>query len=670
MPERTELRGLPRRLYGAVGRLGIAVLVLGVLLLAARTLTPGSILVPLLWLAVYAAGAAFSLHIGRRGMRKILWRLRNRLYVAYLFIAVVPVALILILVGASFYLLASQVGVYLVTSELERRTTSLQRLAEALSKEDRTSRAASILELAPYVRDRFPNIEILIHDASGVQRFPTGSMLNAPPEGFGNTGGLILYRDKLSAWGHSAGQVEVTALMPLTAEFLAQLVPGLGAVESHLALEETGAANPHSIRFRIGNRMAEPSAVSHSAERYVPAPEGRLDREIKWWSILPAAIWQSPGKSQRVVLSVTTRPSAVWRVLSIQKAGDETSGTYLAVVLIGSVAALFCIVEIVALVIGVSLTRTITRAIHGIYSGTQQVMAGNFGHRIEVDGGDQLAEVGHSFNQMTQNLQQLVVVAKEKERLQSELEIAREVQAQLYPKAVPELKNLRITAGCSPARLVSGDYYDYQMISDNSVGIAIGDVAGKGISAALLMATLQSSLRTQLRASLERAAAVGGGRDVEVVSTSKMVQQLNLQLFADTTPEKFATFFFGVYDDVTGSLVYTNAGHLPPILMRGGEAIPLAVNGMVVGAFSFARYGESRVELRKDDLLLCYTDGITEPENEFGEMFGEERVIEVVRRNAGRANEEIIAAIMDAVREWTASPELQDDMTLLLARRQ
>lgn len=673
MPDRTQFEGSFRQLYGLPGRLGIAVIVLGGLLLVVRTLSPESIFVSLLWLGVWATGTGFALFFCRRGIRRILWRLRNRLYVAYLFIAVVPVVLILVLVGAGFYLLASQVGVYLVTSELERRTGSLQRLADALAKEDRGSRSASLAELAPYVKDRFPGLEILIRDASGTQRFPAGSTLEAPPEGFGNTGGLMLYRDTLCAWGHVTGGVEVTTLMPLNSDFLAQLVPGLGAVESHLALEESGtagASDSRPLRFRIGNRGVEPPRVTGAAQRYLPPSAGRLDFEIKWWSILPAAVWQAPGGSHRVIVSVTTRPSAVWRVLSIQKGSDETSGTYLATLVLGSVAALFCIVEVVALLIGVSLTRTITGAVHGIYAGTQRVMEGNFGHRIEVAGNDQLSEVGRSFNQMTENLQQLVAVAKEKERLQSELEIAREVQAQLYPKTVPALRHLRITAGCSPARLVSGDYYDYQAIHSGAAGIAIGDVAGKGISAALLMATLQSSLRTQLRACVERTAAVGGDPGVDVVSTSRLVQQLNLQLYADTAPEKYATFFFGVYDDDTGSLVYTNAGHLPPILMRGGDAIPLSVNGMVVGAFPFAQYGESRVELRKDDLLLCYTDGITEPENEYGEMFGEQRVIEVVRRHAGRGNEEIITAIMSAVREWTASPELQDDMTLLLARCQ
>jgi sigma-B regulation protein RsbU (phosphoserine phosphatase) len=263
---------------------------------------------------------------------------------------------------------------------------------------------------------------------------------------------------------------------------------------------------------------------------------------------------------------------------------------------------------------------------------------------------------------MTENLEQLLVVAKEKERLQTELEIAREVQRQLYPKTVPELRRLELTALCHPARLVSGDYYDYQGVRDGCAVIAIGDVAGKGISAALLMASLHSSLRTQVQACIE-------GADRAEMSTSRLITQLNRLLYADTSPEKYATMLLSIYDDETGVLTYTNAGHLPPVLVRDGRSTALDVNGMVVGAFPFAQYDESRLHLEPGDVLLCYTDGITEPENAYGEMFGEERLIDLVVRNSHLATAEIIDTVIGAVNEWTGSPELQDDMTVLVARR-
>jgi phosphoserine phosphatase RsbU/P len=147
------------------------------------------------------------------------------------------------------------------------------------------------------------------------------------------------------------------------------------------------------------------------------------------------------------------------------------------------------------------------------------------------------------------------------------------------------------------------------------------------------------------------------------------VSELNQQLYATTSPEKYATFFFAIYDPETGLLTYTNAGHLQPVLIRDGAPTLLDVNGTIVGAFPFSKYQESKLELRSGDLLVCYTDGITEPENEYGEMFGEERLIELVAKNAARDDAAIMESVMESVRQWTGAPELSDDMTLLLARK-
>ena len=148
------------------------------------------------------------------------------------------------------------------------------------------------------------------------------------------------------------------------------------------------------------------------------------------------------------------------------------------------------------------------------------------------------------------------------------------------------------------------------------------------------------------------------------------MSNLNQQLHSTTRAEKYATFCLGIYDEPSSTFTYTNAGHLPPMLVRDGEVGTLEVNGTVVGAFPFSEYDESRVQLRPGDLLVCYTDGVTEPENEYGEMFGEERLMDLLVRNGQpSARNEIIQMVLDGVRQWTASEELQDDMTLLLARR-
>jgi sigma-B regulation protein RsbU (phosphoserine phosphatase) len=278
-----------------------------------------------------------------------------------------------------------------------------------------------------------------------------------------------------------------------------------------------------------------------------------------------------------------------------------------------------------------------------------------------VKGNDQLAELAASFNTMTENLGRLIVVAKEKERLESELAIAREVQNQLFPKDVPYTKCLELKGVCNPARMVSGDYYDFITLSEHSLGFAIGDVAGKGISAALLMATIQSTMRTQLSSP--------NGTGTANLSTAKLVANLNRQLYATTAPEKYATFFFALYEEAEDRLLYTNAGHLAPMLLRGNSMEMLESTGTVVGAFPIARYQEKSIRLAAGDVLVAYTDGIVEPENAYGEMFGEDRLKELLLRYAKAGSDEIIARTMEAVNQWTGEGELQDDMTMLVARR-
>jgi sigma-B regulation protein RsbU (phosphoserine phosphatase) len=252
----------------------------------------------------------------------------------------------------------------------------------------------------------------------------------------------------------------------------------------------------------------------------------------------------------------------------------------------------------------------------------------------------------------------LILVAKEKERLESELAIAREVQDQLFPRDVPASRTLELKGLCNPARMVSGDYYDFMPLSENALAFAIGDVAGKGISAALLMAAIQSIMRTQLSIGSERP-----------FSTALLVSHLNRQLYANTAPEKYATFFFALYDQTSHALTYTNAGHLSPLLLRGDRFSSLEPTGTVVGAFPSARYEECAVILEPGNLLVAYTDGIAEPENAYGEMFGEERLKDLMVKYSAADSSELIARTMEAVNQWTGSTELQDDMTMVVARR-
>ena len=619
-------------------------------------------------------GVWVAIRLLRALARRAIWRLRNRLLVTYLFIALVPILLILTLVGLGAWALTSQTAVHMVKTELDRRVHGLRTLSRSLEQADPADRPEVLRRVGVLFSERYPGLRILLHEGGKPYYFPAGTKTDATPPEWTPMNGIVIKDGDYFAVSHAETRSgDVTVLAPLTNDFLAELVPGLGLVFFREFQESGNQPPPAGGRVTIrppGSRdsiSAVPTTAPEAMKDRMPPRQNIFDVDVPWVAKIDVLRWEAPSVEKgQFFLVVRSRPSAVLSNLFSSQV-DWTQG--ILPVLLGIVAIIFLLVELVSLVIGISMTRTITGAVHHLYEGTQKIMEGDFAHRIQVKGRDQLAELGHSFNRMTENLERLLVVAKEKERLQSEIEIAREVQGQLYPKNVPSTPTLKLTAVCHPARMVSGDYYDYEAIEQQRIAIAVGDVAGKGISAALLMAALQSSLRAQLQSSAELFAAMPANGAISCVSPAKLVSRLNVQLYANTSPEKYATFCLGIYDEVTSTMSYTNAGHLPPILVRNGEATRLDVNGTVVGAFPFAAYEESRILMKSGDLLVWFTDGVSEPENEYGEMFGEERLVDLVTRNAHKSDDQIIESVIAAVEQWTGGGELQDDLTLMLARK-
>lgn len=587
-------------------------------------------------------------------IRQSIWRLRNRLIVTYIFIGVVPLVLVLILVLVGGYIFAGQTAMYLVSSELDRTLAFLSLPGHLLAEHPGEPLGSLLGQAAPLLSQKFPALEVVTQANGKITHYPLASQL-APSAATPDFNGITVRNGAYYAWSHAKyGELQVDAVAPLSNAMLANLVPHLGKVDLSGGSGRLLRAAPLSDQQ---NR--------HDDANDVPAPANQFDWEVTWPAAREMRDFNSGDKLDSSFLVISTRPFALMNALF----GDKFSLAIGILYLLVGIAFLFLLVEIVSLMIGVSLTRTITGAMQNLYNGTRQVSEGDFSHRIEVKGKDQLAAVAESFNSMTERLERLVVVEKEKERLQSEIEIAREVQNQLFPRSSPKMKTIEVFGLCQPARMVSGDYYDFLCLQDDSMALAVGDVAGKGISAALLMASIQSIMRTQLTSLTPALAATANGAPQIVYSTSSMVARLNQQLYQNTSPEKYATFMFGVYEERDQSFTYTNAGHLPPILIRRGESQMLEVTGTVVGAFPACVYAEQKIHLEAGDLLVSYTDGITEPENEYGEEFGAGRLVETLLKHHRLGTEELINRVMEAVRNWTTAPELPDDMTVVLARR-
>jgi sigma-B regulation protein RsbU (phosphoserine phosphatase) len=333
------------------------------------------------------------------------------------------------------------------------------------------------------------------------------------------------------------------------------------------------------------------------------------------------------------------------------------------------------------LLLGIGLARTITGSIGSLYSATERVNRGDLSHRIAVKANDQLAALETSFNSMTASLERLLAEQKEKQRLENELVIAHEVQEQLFPKEISQLESLEVHGFCRPARTVSGDYYDFLTLNAHKLTLAVGDISGKGISAALLMATIHSAVRAYSLETIPAQsvpAAVGvasesgmvtaSGHLANDVSPASLLSLLNHQLYESTPAEKYATLFVGVYDGNSRRLTYSNGGHLPPVILReDGSVARLETGGMVVGLFDNLEFEEGTVQLKRGDIFLAYSDGVTEPENDFGE-FGEQRLVDLVRENQHLPLVRISEIASTAVYDWIGANEQPDDITLVLAR--
>ena len=315
------------------------------------------------------------------------------------------------------------------------------------------------------------------------------------------------------------------------------------------------------------------------------------------------------------------------------------------------------LIELAALAGSISLTRSITHAVEDLYQATRYVESGDFGHRIQIHQRDQLGALGESFNRMAASVATLITEQRQRQRLEHELAIAREVQAQLFPKDKPAVQGVEIEAICRPARVVSGDYYDFLPLGPGRLGIALADISGKGISAALIMASLQAALRSQ---------ALFNGHGPG--STAEIVGRLNQHLYRSTAPDRFATFFYGVYDAQTHRLEYTNAGHPPPLCVSGQKAQRLTAGGTVLGLFDDCHYESQVIDVAPGSLLIAYSDGVSEAENPDGEEFGDERVLNVALRSGQASAGAVLKNLLEVVDQWAGPAEQSDDVTLIVAR--
>jgi sigma-B regulation protein RsbU (phosphoserine phosphatase) len=639
--------------------------------------------VPLLWRFIF---------------RQLLWKVRNRLIVTYLLMGLTPVVLFVTLAGLLLYVFSGQFAIFAATSVVNDELAHIASMNRSL-----TVHMAHVFQQNPRTRSalippeangpslaEYTGMKVAVYeDGQPVSLEPTTMEPKDPPALPtwlpGSFQGVVIDRGKL--WlraadvmkmaGHTTAVISSVPIEPQNVDAFAQ---GLGRVTIYenvgLPQENGGLRQP---QVTINGQDLENARKHAIVGGTLPGREHFYDVPVAFAAPLATTDW-SNGKTLSTAADVVSRPSLLYRRLFIT---SLSIGDLIRDILI-AVAVTFGVLELLAFLAAVRLNQTITRSVHDLYEATLAIDGGNLGHRIQVKRRDQLGALSRSFNSMAASLERLLQEQREKERLQNELAIAQEVQANLFPRGKIALPMLELHGICLPARTVSGDYYDFLLFGETGLGMALGDISGKGISAALLMATLHSAVRAYRFAGeelvTEGTAALAnlrtrrvGEQEVECAELfeqpAKILSLLNRHLYRSTQPEKYATLFLAHYDGLTRRLVYANGGHLPPMLLRANDTVTkLDRGGSVVGLLDELSWEQGTEHLGVGDILIAYSDGVTEPENDFGE-FGEARLLEVVRRHRHLSLAAISEQVMQTLRTWIGAQEQPDDITLVLARQ-
>ena len=590
---------------------------------------------------------------------RVMWPLRNRLIVAYVFIAVVPVILLFSMAGVGLYGLYLQLGAHLLHDDLQARISTVaadadafsaaveQEAAKGVSTQDESLLAKpDVARLLAAERIESPDLRVYLnrgthliekgdgHRFAGLVEWDQKSMI-----------ACALKRDG------PGGPMTILVVEPVNSAFLDRLSSELGPIQL-LFLRLAGDKPSSRATFNFNGREYIPGEQVSSRLRVLPPPANFLDVPVAGASTIELTHMEADKDQGPVAIfaSFSLRPSAVNRELftSVGQVGP------LLVTALVAAGIIFLLLEITALITGVVLTRTITTSIGDLYEATLHVRRGDFSKRVRVRQRDQLGALGESFNEMTSSISELIEEQRQRQRLENEISIAREVQAQLFPQSLPSLPGLQLGAICRPARVVSGDYYDFIRLGPNRLGIALADISGKGIFAALLMASLQAALRST-------AMLDGQG------GTCDLVAKLNRHLFRNTSDDRYATFFYAVYDEQARTLTYTNAGHLAPFFVHEGNVQELEEGGTVVGLFEEFPFTQGVIKVEPGSLLVLFSDGLTEPENVYGEEFGRLRVRAEILRQANLPPQRLAENLIAAAEQWAGTPEQADDITVVVA---
>jgi serine phosphatase RsbU (regulator of sigma subunit) len=580
----------------------------------------------------------------RFASRRLLWSMRSKLIVSYLFIAMVPVVLLGLFFFIAAVLFVNLVASHLVTTEVARLSHSLEEIAgtasAGLPAEDAAAGAA-LPDRLQAARTIHPSLAYsLVRRGHAVA--VSGDTPRALPGWWKGPGfaGIVDGEPPVLRAVWASGPDSFLALqVPVDRRLFERLEKETG-IEVRPEVETRD-------RHRDDEEKKDEPAKGTSGLAFVAMPD-RTD-------------WATGQNTEFRPLVFSFEPLELVRHLSPGfSAGDMGSLANVLVYALGVVGIVFLVVYAGALLLGLLLARSITRSVHALFLGTKRIRQGDFSGAIAVRSRDQLGELAESFNLMARGIEDLLREQVEKERLEEELRIARQIQMSLLPaQGLAPLAGVRIAALCLPAAEVGGDYYDLLPLSETRMGVLVADVSGKGTSAALYMAELKG-----LVLSLSRI----------YESPARLLSEANRILSANMDARSFITMTYAVVDTAARTLRYARAGHNPMIHLdaRTGRTRVLTPAGLGLGIDSGDRFDkileEAEVPLVSGDIFLFFTDGLSEAMNTRAELFGEGRLRRILEEGEGLGSDELKALILEEIRRFVGDADQHDDMTLVILK--
>jgi phosphoserine phosphatase RsbU/P len=635
-------------------------------------------------LAVAAGFVYFGFQLVIVVKRRLLWRVRRKLILSYIFVGFVPAILLAAFALLCGFLLFYNLSSYLVQSRLralsDQARFTAQMVAVEIQKAAGQDAKAIVARRQAGLEAQYPNASISVlsvdadcHSAAPRVIASAGPWSHVPPpktipewipcSGFG---GVLTYVHPRS----TPADVD-THLLVRGVAFPDVPRPSYAVIVDLLVND----AVRQQLRSETGVELKSVIVVDSEEARPLSGLPGDVDMPPLpgvggVLSSLPSLMefrdWNTGAAGTLTVTSSLSVAELYDRISAAEGRVGRNFGQGLLLVLF-VIGALFLIIQFIALIAGLALAKSITGSVHELFTGTERVRQGDFTHKIAVRSDDQLGELSGSFNSMTASIEDLLRQAAEKKRLEEELRIAHEIQMSLLPQGPLVMPGVSVTALCVPAREVGGDYYDFLPLDAHRLGVLIADVSGKGTSAALYMAELKGLV-------LSLSQIHTSPRQLLIAANRLIAQHLDAR--------SFITMTYAVIDLRARTMTYARAGHTPLIYVPGrngtsglhGQARILAPDGLVLGlkiddGELFERLlQEETIPLSPGDLYLFFTDGISEAMNAQDDCFGEQRLGQLVEAHSHLPSDELRERVLREISSFVGDAPQHDDMTMILLK--